>query len=70
MACLSCLSSNQAEFRAEINIHFPGRNNLTKPSVWVFPEVLVCLGCGASRFRILENELAGLTRTDETVTNA
>jgi hypothetical protein len=68
MPCPSCLSSNQAEFPAEINIHFPGYNNLTKPTVWLFPKVLVCLDCRASRFTSPENELALLARTDEAAT--
>jgi hypothetical protein len=68
MPCSSCLSSNQAEFPAEINIHFPGRENGTKPTVWVFPKILVCLDCGASRFTTPENELSRLKRTDQAAT--
>lgn len=64
MACPFCLSSNQAEFLGEINIHL-GYNNLAKPRVWVFSKVLVCLDCGASRFTTPENELALLARTDD-----
>ena len=30
MACLSCSSENQGSYEAEINIHFPGRENLDK----------------------------------------
>jgi hypothetical protein len=65
MPCSSCLSNNQAEFPAEINLHFPGSDNLTKPSVWLFPKVLVCLNCGASHFAIAERELVRLTETQE-----
>ena len=43
MPCPLCLSSNQAEFPAEISIHFAGPENWTKPNVWVFPKILVCL---------------------------
>ena len=46
MSCLSCRSSNQAEFPAELLIHFGGLKNLDKPAVWVFPKLLVCLDCG------------------------
>jgi hypothetical protein len=60
MSCLSCASRNQAEFTAEINIHFPGLKNLDKPSVFVFPKLSVCLDCGCSRFAIPETELARL----------
>jgi len=69
MACPSCLSRNQAEFPAEINLHFPGRNNLTKPTVWVFPKVLVCLDCGASKFVTPKNELSLLAEKDEVATD-
>lgn len=60
MCCLSCASGNQAEFTAEINVHFPGLKNLDRPSVFVFPKLLVCLDCGCSRFTIPETELARL----------
>jgi len=50
----------------EMNIHFPGREGLDKPTVWVFPKVLVCLDCGFAEFVIPKNELHalvdGLTR--------
>ena len=64
MSCLSCTSGNQAEFTAEINIHFPGLKNLDKPSVFVFPKLLVCLDCGGSRFTIPETELARLQEVE------
>ena len=57
MACLSCSSENQGSYQAEINIHFPGRENLTKPTVLVSPKILVCLDCGFSAIRIEKTEL-------------
>jgi hypothetical protein len=62
MSCLLCDSINVSEFSAEINLHFPGLKNLDKPSVLVFPQVLVCLDCGFSRFTTPETEM-GLLRT-------
>ena len=62
MSCPVCASSNQAEFSAEINIHFSGLKNLDRPSVLVFPKVLVCLDCGSSRFTVPEKELPHLTQ--------
>jgi hypothetical protein len=56
-ACPSCGSVNQSKFPAEMAIHFPGPKNVNKPSVWVFPEVLVCLDCGLSEFTVPETEL-------------
>jgi hypothetical protein len=49
--CL-CASDKQVEFAAEVLIHFPGLKNLVKPGVLVFPTLLVCLGCGCSRFTV------------------
>jgi len=63
MPCPSCLSSNQEEFPSEINIHFVGRKGWTKPTVWVFPKVLVCLNCGASLFTTPKDELTRLAQT-------
>jgi len=65
MAC-KCSSDHQSPFSMEMNIHFPGREGLDKPTVWVFPKVLVCLDCGFAEFVIPKNELHalvdGLTR--------
>ena len=46
MPCKSCGSVNQSKFTAEMAIHFPGLQNIDKPVVWVFPELVVCLDCG------------------------
>ena len=56
--CTSCSSIRQAEFGAEINIHFRGLQNIEHPGVLVFPKILVCLDCGFSRFTAPEAELA------------
>jgi hypothetical protein len=49
-----------------MNIHFPGREGLDKPTVLVFPKVLICLDCGFAEFVVPKNELQalveGLTR--------
>jgi hypothetical protein len=57
MLCKSCGSEKQRKFTAEIAIHFPGRKNLEMPPIWVFPDIIVCLGCGTSLFVIPEAEL-------------
>jgi|HubBroStandDraft_6_1064221.scaffolds.fasta_scaffold94433_2 hypothetical protein len=56
--CTACSSKRQAEFGAEINIHFRGLENIDHPGVLVFPKILVCLDCGFSRFTTPEPELA------------
>jgi len=58
--CKLCQSHNQSTFPTEMNIHFPGRHNLTKPSVWAFPKIVVCLDCGFTEFRIEGAELGRL----------
>jgi hypothetical protein len=64
MGCASCQSGNQAEFTAEMMIHFSGLRNIEHPGISVTPKVSVCLDCGFSRFTMPEIELEQLaTRT-------
>lgn len=65
MACRWCRSENQGEFRAEMNLHVPGRIGLEIPSVLTFPMVGVCLDCGFAEFTLAENELSLLGVTAE-----
>jgi len=60
--CKACQSRTQREFNGEIAIHFPGLEGLDKPIVWVFPQLLVCLGCGFTEFSIPESELQLLAK--------
>jgi len=60
MQCPLCASSNQTEFPAEVNIHFPGLKNADKVGVLVFPRLLVCLDCGAASFVTPTSQLAQL----------
>src|SRR6516225_5892287 len=60
MSCRLCQSTNGATFPSEINIHFPGRENLDKKTVWAFPKLTVCLDCGFAEFRLEDGELSGL----------
>jgi hypothetical protein len=64
MPCKSCRSINEKKFSAEMGIHFPGRKDIDKPVVWVFPEVVVCLDCGAAEFTVPEAELRQLEQRD------
>jgi len=59
MACFSCRSENVKAFTSEINIHFPGKANLTK-SILAFPKLLVCLDCGLADVLLSEEELRQL----------
>jgi hypothetical protein len=61
MSCYTCNSDLQKEFPSEIAIHFPGKANLSIPHVFVFPRLLVCLGCGFTEFSIQQDDLRRLT---------
>lgn len=50
MACKVCKSNDVRMLTAEMNIHFPGLENLDTPTVMLFPPVAVCLNCGSAEF--------------------
>jgi hypothetical protein len=60
MPCPSCCSNRLSFFPTELNIHFPGREGLDKPTVWAFPQMLICIKCGFTQFMIPEAELGEL----------
>ena len=60
MACMRCSSERQKEFTAEMNLLFPGYEGLDKPTVWVFPRVVVCEDCGFAEFVVAVSELRRL----------
>lgn len=60
MTCLVCQSSNQRTFTSELNIHFPGFEGLSRPSVWAFPRLVVCLDCGFTQFALSDDQLKEL----------
>jgi predicted nucleic-acid-binding Zn-ribbon protein len=60
IGCVRCSSKNLGKFSAEMNIHFPGYEGLAEPSVWVFPQLTVCLNCGYTEFSIPAPELQTL----------
>ena len=64
MKCACCGSDREREFKGEVAIHFPGPENLDKPIVWVFPQLLVCLGCGVAQFAVPKAELSVLAEDD------
>ena len=65
MACARCSSDRHKEFSAEINIHFPGREGLDKPTVLLFLGVTVCLDCGLTEFLVPKTELSRLAEDTE-----
>ena len=64
MHCKLCGSINQNKFIGEMGIRGPGLNNIDKPLVWIFPELIVCLDCGMTEFIIPEAELRLLAEGD------
>ena len=57
MRCKACGSENVKTLTGELGIHFPGREGLTKPLVWVFPRLGVCLSCGSTNFTVPQEQL-------------
>ena len=64
MLCSSCHSGRLREYNAEINVHFPGMRGLNIPTVWVSPQLLVCLDCGQAQFTIPDAERKTLIDRD------
>jgi hypothetical protein len=62
VACFSCRSENVKAFTSEINIHFPGKANLTK-SVLPCAKLLVCMDCGLADVLLSEDQLRNLKET-------
>lgn len=70
MSCRSCQSQHQSSFHSEINIHFPGLQNLSRKSVWAFSELLVCLDCGFTELQLDRAELCELSEGIDAQENA
>jgi len=45
-----------------MTFHLPGYEGLDKPTVWIFPEVVVCLDCGLAELTVPEAELPTLAK--------
>ncbi len=57
LRCTSCGSVDLREFPAEICIHNRGIKDLTKPGFFVFPNVVLCMICGAGCFAVPPTQL-------------
>jgi len=64
MGCKSCGSVNQNKFIGEMGIRSPGLEYIDKPTVWVFPELVVCMDCGMAEFVVPKAELGVLAKGD------
>ena len=67
MSCRRCKSEIQGTFAAELNIHFPGHNGLTKPGVVASPKLVVCLVCGFVESQLEETEVYKLIQGTQAV---
>jgi hypothetical protein len=54
-------SENISDFLSEVCVHFRKPNNLTKPPVFVFPILTVCLDCDFTEFVFPKEALRQLT---------
>jgi len=61
MLCVCCGSSNLPKFKGEIALRLPGANAI-EPTVFVWPEVAVCLSCGVAQFSVPNAELRVLAK--------
>ena len=64
MSCALCSSLDEAEFAAEMMIHFPGPEHLANPGVLAFAKILICMDCGAARFSTPEEVLRQLQQEE------
>lgn len=65
MACARCSSDRHKKLGVEMNIHFPGREGVDKPTVMLFTDVTVCLDCGFAEFFVPKAELSRLAEDTE-----
>jgi len=56
----------RARLTAKLPSIFPGRNGLDKPTVLVFPKLVIGLQCGLTEFTIPESELRLLAQNATT----
>jgi len=47
-----------------MGIRSPGLKNIDKPTVWVFPELVVWMDCGIAEFVVPEAKLRVLAKGD------
>ena len=64
MLCKSCGSAIERKFKGEIGVRSSEVKDLARPSVWIFPELFVCLECGATEFTVPKTELRKLAESN------
>ena len=66
MPCTSCGSKNLPRFKGEVALLLSGPVGV-QPTVFVWPQVMVCLDCGAAQFSVPKAELGMLAKGTPTV---
>jgi len=61
MRCTSCGSTNLRKFKGEVTM-LPPVPNTIEPTVFVWPEFVVCLSCGLAQFSVPGAELRILAK--------
>jgi hypothetical protein len=51
MVCTSCGSKNLSKFKGEVALQLAGPNAI-EPTVFIWPQVFVCLACAVAQFSI------------------
>ena len=64
VGCQQCGSSNQSKFAAEVAVRSPKLKDPDNLPLLVFPQLLVCLDCGATEFKFSDEELRLLSGTE------
>jgi hypothetical protein len=62
--CKVCGSENVPRLRGEIAMRCPGLQNIDKPIVWLFPDIVVCTDRGIAEFAVPEEELRMLAKRE------
>ena len=55
--CNTCGSTRLNKLRAELALHFNGLENIDKPVLWTFRDVVVCTDCGEADIHFPPHEL-------------
>jgi hypothetical protein len=67
MSCKRCVADNLKDFNAELGIHFPGYQGLSKRLVFAYPKLTICTNCGFVEFELSEEGRRQLRDDDSSV---
>lgn len=67
MNCKRCATDSVKNFNAEVGIHFPGYEGLSKRLVFAFPKLTICMNCSFVEFELTEEARRQLQNDDSSV---